>query len=70
MINLRLYKNYRIFIIISKKINSQLINFFRISKRIERLIYRFDLLNNMKIHDIVFIIHLKFIINLILNFYF
>ena len=63
LINLRLYKDYKVFIIISKKIKSQLIRSFKIFERIERLTYRVKLSVNMKIHDVIFITHLKSIID-------
>ena len=36
---------------------------FYIIKRIKRLIYRFDFFNNIRIHDIIFIIHFEFVID-------
>ena len=59
LINLRLHKNYKISIIISKKIKSQLIKSFKIFERIERLIHRVKLSVNIKIHNVIFIAHLK-----------
>ena len=63
LINLRLYKDYKIPIITSKKIGSQLIRSFKILERIERLIYRLKLSTNIKIHDVIFITHLKPVID-------
>ena len=60
---MRLHKNYKVSIIISKKIKSQLIKLFKILERIERLIYRMKLPVNMKIHNVIFIAHLKSIID-------
>ena len=61
---MRLYKDYKIFAITSKKIKSQLIRPFKILERIERLIYRLKLPVNIKIHDVIFITHLKLTIDL------
>ena len=61
---MRLYKNYKNFIIISKKIKSQLIKLFKIFERIERLIYRIKLFINMKIYNVIFIVYLKSAIDL------
>ena len=63
MINFKLHKDYQIFIIKSKKIDSQLIDSFRILKCIDRLIYRLKLFNNIRIHDVIFVIHLKPVID-------
>lgn len=38
-------------------------------KRIKKIVYRLSLLFNIKIHDIIFIVQLKFIINFISNSY-
>ena len=59
LVNLRLHKDYKILIITSKKIKPQLIKSFKILKKIKRLIYRMKLSVNMKIHDVIFITHLK-----------
>ena len=63
LVNLRIYKNYKVFIITSKKIRSQLIRLFKIFKRIKRLTYRVKLFINIKIHDVIFITDLKSIID-------
>ena len=60
---MRLYKDYKISIITSKKIESQLIKLFKILKKIERLIYRVKLSVNIKIHDVISIAHLKPVID-------
>ena len=59
LVHLRLHKDYKISVITSKKIRSQLIESFKIFERIERLTYRLKLPINMKIHNVIFIIHLK-----------
>ena len=69
LINLRLHKGYQILAMQFKKIGSQLIDPFRVTKRIDRLIYRLKLLNNMKIYDIVFVAYLKLAINPLLDSY-
>ena len=63
LVNLRFYKNYKVSAITSKKIKSQLIKPFKILERIERLIYRMKLPANMKIHNVIFITHLKPVID-------
>ena len=63
LVNLRFHKGYKISAIISKKIKPQLIRSFKILERIERLIYRLKLPINIKIHDVIFIAHLKSIID-------
>ena len=60
---MRLYKDYKIFAIISKKIKSQLIKLFKILEKIERLIYQMKLFINIKIYNVIFITHLKSIID-------
>ena len=60
---MRLYKNYKVSIITSKKIRSQLIRSFKILERIKSLIYRLKLSINMKIHNVIFITHLKSVID-------
>lgn len=59
LINLRLYREYRVLIITSKKIGPQLVRPFKILKRINRLIYRLELPANIRIHNVVSIAHLK-----------
>ena len=62
-VNLRLHREYSVFVIKLKKIKQQLINSFKIIKRINRLTYELELSINMKIHNVIFVTHLKFIIN-------
>ena len=69
LINLRLYKDYKVLIITSKKIRSQLIKSFKIFEKIERLIYRVKLFVNIKIHNVIFITHLKSIIDSVKDLY-
>ena len=64
---MRFHKNYKVFAIISKKIESQLIKSFKIFEKIERLTYRVKLPVNMKIHNVIFIAHLKSTIDLAEN---
>ena len=68
-VNIRLHREYNVFVIKSKKIKQQLINSFKIFKRVNRLTYQFELSINIKIHEILFVTHLKFIINLRDDFY-
>ena len=69
LINLRLHKGYQISTIQFKKIDSQLIDSFRVTKRIDRLIYRLKLLDNIKIYDIVFVAYLELAIDSLLDSY-
>ena len=69
LINLKFPKNYQILIIKSKKIGSQFIDSFRVIEYIERLVYRLDFFDNMRIHDIIFIVYLEFVINFDDDFY-
>ena len=59
LIKLRLYKGYNILDIISYKIKAQFVDFFEITKRIDKLAYRLKLSNNIKIYDVVFVVILK-----------
>ena len=59
LVNLRLHRGYKVSVIISKKIGSQLIRSFKILERIERLAYRMELPVNMKIHNVISIAHLE-----------
>ena len=63
MVNLRLHREYQVPTIQSKKIDPQLIEPFRILERIDRLTYRLELPDNMRIHDVVSVAHLKPVIN-------
>ena len=58
-VNLRLYREYYISTITFKKIDQQLVDSFRVLKRIERLIYQLDLSANIQIYNIISIAHLK-----------
>ena len=51
-----LYNNYTISNFINKKLNQQRVNFFKILKKIDILIYRLELFLIMKIYSIIFII--------------
>ena len=63
MVNLRLYREYQVSVIQSKKIDPQLIEPFRILERIDRLTYRLELSDNIRIHDVVSVAHLKSVTN-------
>ena len=62
-VNFRLHRKYSVLVIKLKKIKQQLINLFKIIKRINRLTYEFKLSINIKIHNVIFVTYLKFIIN-------
>ena len=68
-VNLRLYRDYRILAIKSKKLNSQFIKLFLIIERIDRLIYRLRLLSIIKIYNVILITHLELVIDLIKDSY-
>ena len=55
--------------IIFKKLESQLIELFRILKRIDRLAYRLELFINIRIYNVIFIAHLKLTIDSVENLY-
>ena len=69
LINVLFHKDYKVSIITSKKIRSQLIKSFKIFERIKRLIYRLKLFINIKIYDVIFIAHMKPIIDFIKDSY-
>ena len=58
-VNLRLHREYSVLAIKLKKIEQQLINSFKIIKRIDRLTYELELSANMKIHNVISVTHLK-----------
>ena len=60
LVKLCLHKNYNILNIKSRKLNAQFIDSFKVIERINCLTYRLKLFNIMKIHNIIFIAHLKF----------
>ena len=62
-VNIRLHREYNVFVIKSKKIKQQLINSFKIIKCVNRLTYQLEFSINMKIHKVLFVTYLKFIIN-------
>ena len=66
---MRFYKEYKVFIITFKKIESQLIKSFKILERIKNLVYRLKLFINIKIYDMIFITHLKSVIDFVENSY-
>ena len=45
--------------VFERKYNQQYVDFFRVLKRIDRLVYRFDLFAHWRIHSVLFIIQLK-----------
>jgi hypothetical protein len=55
------YQSYRVSGIYGKKLAQQRIRPFRVIYYILFLIYEFELLNNMSIHPIISVIHLKLI---------
>ena len=69
LVNLRLYREYRVLAIKSKKLSSQFIELFFIIERINRLIYRLRLLLIIKIYDVILITYLELIIDLIKDLY-
>ena len=58
-VNLRLHRNCQLPSIKYPKINPQLTNPFKITKRIGKLTYRLELPKNMKIHDVISITHFE-----------
>ena len=64
-----LYNDYIIFDFINRKFNQQRIDFFKILKKIDALVYRFQLFSIMTIHSMIFIIQLKFSSSFDANFY-
>ena len=62
-VNIRLHRGYSVPAIKSKKIEQQLIDPFKIIKRVGRLAYQLELPVNMKIHKVLFVAHLKPITN-------
>ena len=59
---LRLHKNYKISITVrlNKKYAQQYVDSFQIIERIERLVYRFDISNNWRVHNVFIVAQLKF----------
>ena len=53
------YRDYTISNFINKKFNQQPVDFFKILKKINTLIYRFELSSIMQIHSMISIIQLK-----------
>ena len=58
-VNLRLHRGYYISVITFKKISQQLVDSFRVLKRIGRLAYQLDLSANMQIYNVISIAHLE-----------
>ena len=56
---LRLYRDYNISSVKSKKLNQQYVESFQITKKIERLVYRLDIFEHWRIHSIFTIAQLK-----------
>ena len=58
---IKLYYNYDIFFttIFERKYNQQYVDFFRVLKRVDRFVYRFNLFVHWRIHSILFITQLK-----------
>ena len=68
-VKLCLHKNYNVLNIKLKKLNVQFINLFKFIKKINYLTYKLKLFNTMKIHNVIFIIYLKFVHCLFNDFY-
>ena len=68
-IKLCLYKDYNILNIKLRKLSMQFVNLFKIIKRINCLAYKLELLNMMRIHNVIFIAYLKSVYNLSDNSY-
>ena len=56
---LRLYRGYKMTGVQSRKLGQQFVGLFKISERINRLVYRLKLPSTIKIHDVIFVIHLE-----------
>ena len=63
------YNNYIISNFTNRKFNQQRINFFKILKKIDTLVYRFELSSIIKIHSIIFITQLKLSLTFDADFY-
>ncbi len=59
LVNLRLYRGYRVPSITSKKLGQQLVGPFKVTERIGRLAYRLQLPDVMRIHDVISVAHLE-----------
>ena len=59
IVNLRLHKGYNISDITFYKIEAQFAGSFEITKRINKLVYRLKLPNNMRIYNVIFVAMLK-----------
>ena len=68
---IRFHKNYDIFSIamLNNKFNQQYIVFFRVTKKIDKLIYRLNIFKKWIIHSIFFIVQLKSCFDSIKNFF-
>ena len=58
---IKLHKKYDIsfIVVLDLKYSQQYVDFFRILKRVERLVYRLNLSSHWRIHSVLFIIQLK-----------
>ena len=59
LVDLRLYRSYCIPIITSRKIDQQLVEPFKVLKRISRLTYQLKLPDNIRIYDVISIAYLE-----------
>jgi hypothetical protein len=59
---LRLHKRYNLSEIINKKLSQQKCNSFTIKRRVSRFVYELDLLKKWRIHSVIFVIQLKFVL--------
>ena len=56
---LRLHCDYKLLGIMNQKLKQQFIELFKVTEQISCLVYHLDLPSNWKIHDVIFIAHLK-----------
>ena len=59
LVKLCLHKDYNILDIKLRKLNTQFVSLFKVIKRIDCLTYKLKLFNIMRIHNVIFIAHLK-----------
>ena len=66
-----LHKDYDVVftVVLKFKLSSQYAEFFRITEKIDNLIYKFDISINWRVHSIFSIAHLKFAQNFIIDFF-
>ena len=59
LVKLHLHKSYNILNIKLRKLSTQFVDSFKVIERIDCLAYRLKLFNTMRIHNVIFIAHLK-----------